>query len=135
MLCAIIWFVRPASDDTSRMQLWKCSQTVYGLPDRKQGNYQQYLETKKEEPEEVIIEEKETSKKEVKQKPKSNTSLIRKVEKEIDNLEKKIKVIETEMLDEKVYNDYLKMNELQTDLNKLNEELDEKLIEWENLNT
>ena len=87
------------------------------------------------EKEEVVIEEKQTIKKEIKQKSKSNTSLIRKVEKEIDNLEKKIKNIETEMLDEKVYNDYLKMNKLQAELNKLNEELEEKLLEWENLNT
>ena len=100
-----------------------------------QGNYQQYLETKKDEIEEIVIEEKQTIKKEVKQKPKSNASLIRKVEKEIDTLEKKIKSIETEMLDEKIYNDYLKMNELQTELNKLNTTLEEKLLEWEKLNT
>ena len=37
------------------------------------------------------------------------------------------------MLDEKVYSDYLKMNELQNILNELDQELEEKLLEWEEL--
>ena len=55
------------------------------------------------------------------------------LEKEIEKLEQKKKEIETIMLDEKVYSDYLKMNELQNILNELDQELEEKLLEWEEL--
>ena len=37
------------------------------------------------------------------------------------------------MLDENVYNDYKKMNELQQILSKIDNELEEKLLEWEKL--
>ncbi len=98
------------------------------------GTYKEYLATRKEETPEVIKKE-QVKIKEVSSIPKEkkNNSLIRKIEKEIDQKEKKKKEIETMMLDEKIYNDYLKMNELQTILNKLDQELEEKLLEWEEL--
>lgn len=98
------------------------------------GKYEDYLKIKKEEvikePKNEVIKTKEIVSK---PKQKNNNSLIRKIEKEIDQKEKKKKEIETMMLDEKVYNDYIKMNELQTILNKLDQELEEKLLEWEEL--
>ena len=95
------------------------------------GKYEDYLKEKREEPKQV----KETKIKEEtpKIKPKNNNSLIRKIEKEIEKLEQKKKEIETIMLDEKVYSNYLKMNELQNILNELDQELEEKLLEWEEL--
>ena len=97
------------------------------------GKYEDYLKEKKEEPKEVKEKEIKIKEETPKIKPKNNNSLIRKVEKEIEKLEQKKKEIETMMLDEKVYNDYLKMNELQAILNKIEEELEEKLINWEEL--
>lgn len=99
------------------------------------GTYKEYLETKKEESKETTTKEKKNNNKVSQIKPKNNTTLIRKIEKEIDTIEKKIKEIETHMLDEKVYNDYIKMNELQQTHTNLNKELEEKLIEWEKLNS
>lgn len=95
------------------------------------GKYEEYLKSRCEE---KIIVEKSTNGKTVSlPREKKNTSLIRKVEKEIDQKEKKKKEIESMMLDEKVYNDYKKMNELQLILKRLDDEIDEKLLEWENL--
>ena len=96
--------------------------------------YEKYLSTKKE-----TIEEQETNKTSSKKETTSpstktkNNSLIRKIEKEIDQKEKKKKEIEMMMLDENVYNDYKKMNELQQLLSKIDNELEEKLLEWEKL--
>ncbi len=99
------------------------------------GNYSDYLKERKNNAplkEEKINSEEKTIKT-IKQKPKSTTAQIRKLEKEIDILEKKKKDIELTMLDEKNYSDYLKMNSLQTELNKIDESLLEKLEEWERL--
>ena len=98
------------------------------------GKYSEYIEKKTTEVEEKNEQKQpEKIKTTPQQKPKSNTSLIRKIEREIDQLEKSKKAIETEMLDEKVYNDYKKMNELQEKLHKIDSELEEKLLEWEKL--
>lgn len=100
------------------------------------GKYEEYLEKKKSEVEEVIIKESTPKQKTItNQKPKTNNSLIRKIEREIDQLETKKKEIETLMLEENIYNDYKKMNELQTDLVKIDTELEEKMLKWEELNS
>ena len=39
------------------------------------------------------------------------------------------------MLDENIYNDYKKMNELQKELNNLDKELEEKMLKWEYLSS
>lgn len=95
------------------------------------GKYEEYLKSRSSE--KTIIEKSANRKVNSSPNEKKNTSLIRKVEKEIEQKEKKKKEIENLMLDENVYNDYKKMNELQLILKKLDDELDEKLLEWENL--
>ena len=95
------------------------------------GKYEEYLKSRSSE--KTIIEKSSNRKVNSSPNEKKNTSLIRKVEKEIEQKEKKKKEIENLMLDENVYNDYKKMNELQLILKKLDDELDEKLLEWENL--
>ena len=95
------------------------------------GKYEEYLKSRSSE--KTIIEKNSNRKVNSSPNEKKNTSLIRKVEKEIEQKEKKKKEIENLMLDENVYNDYKKMNELQLILKKLDDELDEKLLEWENL--
>ena len=95
------------------------------------GKYEEYLKSRSSE--KTIIEKSSNRKVNSSPNAKKNTSLIRKVEKEIEQKEKKKKEIESMMLDENVYNDYKKMNELQLVLKSLEDELDEKLLEWENL--
>ena len=101
------------------------------------GTYESYLERKKlklEEPNVKIEKDKNTSI--IKTKPKNNNnSLIKKIEREIDQKEKKKKEIEMLMLDENIYNDYKKMNELQKELNNLDKELEEKMLKWEYLSS
>ena len=98
------------------------------------GTYENYLEQKKLKPEESNIKI-ENNKKEstIKPKPKNNNALIKKIEREIDQKEQKKKAIETLMLDENIYNDYKKMNELQKELNELDKELEEQMLKWEYL--
>lgn len=56
-----------------------------------------------------------------------------KIEGEIDNNEKKIKEIEDSMLQEENNADYEKLSNLQNEINKLNEEIEAKMLEWEEL--
>lgn len=98
------------------------------------GNYQEYTDLKQQETSKPLKKEKTVKEPKVhKEKPKNNNSLIRKVEKEIAKLEKDKKDIETTMLSEEIYSDYLKMNELQTKLLTIEKELDTKMLEWESL--
>lgn len=99
------------------------------------GNYEEYLNHKKNEIE--AIKEKEIKNKivSVKAPTKNNSNLIRKIEREIENKELKKKEIEEMMLKEEIYNDYKKMNELQNIIKELDKEIELKLQEWENLST
>lgn len=98
------------------------------------GNYQEYTDLKQQESPQILKKESPPKeKKVVKEKKQNNNALIRKIEKEIEKLETKKKEIETTMLNEEVYSDYLKMNELQTKLQVIEEELEKKLEEWESL--
>lgn len=99
------------------------------------GTYQEYLEKKKETTNEIEKHQKQTIKKQHNEKPKNNTTQIRKIEKEIDKIEQEIKEIQKTMLDEEIYTDYKKMNSLQEIYDKLNQELEDKLLKWEELNS
>lgn len=99
------------------------------------GRYKDYLEQKNKEEYSNISKEKCKDKKVSMSTSKNNNSLIRKIEKEIEQKESKKKEIEKMMLDEKTYSDYKKMNELQNILEKLDIEIEEKMKEWEKLNS
>ena len=100
------------------------------------GTYNEYQEKKSKENNQDVIKENTKRKKETTSisKPKNNNSLIKKIEKEIDVKENKKKAIELMMLDEKVYNDYHRMLELQKQLENLDKEIKELFEEWEKLN-
>lgn len=53
----------------------------------------------------------------------------------IENLEKSISIVNNKMLQEEFYSDYKKMNELQKELESLNASLEEKYLEWEEINS
>ena len=59
---------------------------------------------------------------------------MNKIEQEINNKEEKIKNIEKEMTKEEICSDYVKLNELQEEIQKINHEIEEKMQEWETLN-
>lgn len=85
------------------------------------------------------------NKKEVKEKKSNNEyflnkeknrikAKINKIEKEIEQLENKVKELEKNMKEETISTDYIKLNELQEEIQKTNEEIEIKLKDWEDLN-
>ena len=59
---------------------------------------------------------------------------MKKLEEEINKKEEEIKLIEEEMQKEEISTDYVKLGELQEKIQNLNNEIEEKMIEWEDLN-
>ena len=100
------------------------------------GTYNEYIDKKNKENNNLEQKEKIKNKKEVKEinKPKSHNNLIKKLEKEIYIKEDRKKEIQNLMLKETTYNDYQKMMELQKELEIIDKEIEEKLKEWELLN-
>ena len=110
-------------------------------------NYQEFLEYK-EKQEDTIDETKEVGEntKQVKDKKKETNpyfiekernriqNKMNKIEQEINDKDKKIQDIEKEMTGEEIASDYIKLNELQEEIQKINQEIEEKMQEWEKLN-
>lgn len=107
------------------------------------GNYEEYTRKRIEQEEKINdhIDKKETTnftKKENsyflnKEKSKIKNK-ISKIEREIEQKESEKNQIEEQMQDEEICTDYLKLKELQENLQKLNEEIENKMEEWESLN-
>ena len=70
---------------------------------------------------------------ESKEKNRARTK-IKRLENEIEIRENKIKLIQDEMLKEDVCTNYVKLNELQSQVQELEKEIEEKMTEWERLN-
>ena len=110
------------------------------------GNYEEYTRKRMEQEEKINdqINKKETinsrnsGQKENSyflNKEKSKTkNKISKIEREIEQKESEKNQIEKQMQDEENCTDYLKLKELQENLQKLNEEIENKMVEWESLN-
>lgn len=60
---------------------------------------------------------------------------MKKLEEEIDALEKEVDKIEAEMLSPEINTDYLKLKELQDKIENLNNTIYIKMEEWEELNS
>ena len=107
------------------------------------GNYEDYMQTK------TSKDNQETSNipKEVKQEKKTNNDYfinkennktkakINKLEKEIEEKENKVKDLQKEMLKEEYSTDYVKLKEIQDEIQQLNQEIEEKMAEWMFLGT
>ena len=107
------------------------------------GNYEDYMQTK------TLKYNQETSNipKEVKQEKKTNNDYfinkennktkakINKLEKEIAEKENKVKDLQKEMLKEEYSTDYVKLKEIQDEIQQLNQEIEEKMAEWMFLGT
>lgn len=110
------------------------------------GNYEEYTRKRIEQEEKINdqINKKETTnsrnsgQKENSyflNKEKSKTkNKISKIEREIEQIESEKNQIEEQMQDKEICTDYLKLKELQENLQKLNEEIENKMEEWESLN-
>ncbi len=59
---------------------------------------------------------------------------MKKIEMEIEEKEKEIQEIEKQMLKEEICSDYIKLGELQEEIQKKNQEIEKKMQEWEFLN-
>ena len=59
---------------------------------------------------------------------------IKKLEQEIENIENQVEEIENEMQKEENITNYVKLNELQKEKENLNKKIEDKMIEWEELN-
>lgn len=103
------------------------------------GTYSEYMEKKNNE--EVIT----NCNKQEKQKSVNNLYLenkeksriknkIKRIENEIDIKEAKIKEIQEDMVKEENCTSYIKLNELQNEVQMLEEEIEHKMQEWEELN-
>ena len=112
-----------------------------------QGTYQEYVSLKEKLCDQTNKEERQMKVQEVK-KPESenknqyllkkqNTRIknkINKIEVEIEERENKIKILQSEMLKDENCSDYIKLKELQDEIQKLNAEIEKFLLEWEKLN-
>lgn len=108
------------------------------------GNYEEYLRKKEENEDEDAIQDKKVDNT---VKEKTNNSYftnkeinkaqnkITKIEKEIEEKEEKIKNIKSEMLKEENSTNYIKLKELEENIQKINSEIDLKMQEWEELNS
>lgn len=96
------------------------------------GTYKEYLESRVEE---VSTKTVEKVKKDKVVKEKSLASKIRTIEKEIDVLEKKIKFLNDEILNEQVRCNYVRIGEIQKEVEDVEKVLEEKMMEWEELSS
>lgn len=114
------------------------------------GRYEEYLRKKEENVEEnIILNNEKTSEENVIQENKAKTNnsyfigkeinrirnKISKTEKEINQKEEEIKSLEAEMLKDENNTDYVKLKELEENVQKLNFEIEAKMKEWEELNS
>lgn len=108
------------------------------------GNYEEYLRKKEENEDEDAIQDKKVDNT---VKEKTNNSYftnkeinkvqnkITKIETEIEKKEEEIKNIRAEMLKEENSTNYIKLKELEENIQKINLEIELKMQEWEELNS
>ena len=110
------------------------------------GTYEEFQEYKeKNEAQEENLKENKNEIKTKEEKNNKNQYLINKeinkkknkllkIEKEIEEYEKEIKQIEQEMGKEENATDYIRLGKLQEEIQKINGKIEEKMIEWEEIN-
>ena len=106
------------------------------------GNYEQYCEYKESKKveeiaqEEINIKKKSTNNQYVQNK--ENTKRINKmnkIEKEIEQKEEKIRELRIQMESENICTDFVKLKELQDEIDNIEQEIEIKMTEWEELST
>lgn len=120
------YFVREVADELLVIDNNQVNYYKYG--------YQEYLDkrNKNKIEKEKIIKVNDKKIGEIKKRDgNKNNSLLRKIEKELDNLYKKVDKLKEELYKEEVYSDYLKLNEINKEIEELKEEIKLKEMEWE----
>ncbi len=99
--------------------------------------YSEYELEKQEEVEVKVVEqkkEKNTNNLYLQQKEQARKDArIKKIEREIDELEKQVVQLKEELQKEENYTDYEKLSEIQNKIDELNGKIDQLMIEWEQL--
>lgn len=102
-----------------------------------EGKYEEYEEKKNAEVQEKVIEikkEKIVKNTYLMQKEKNKVlAKIKKIEKEIEEDEGKIKELNNELLNDTIFSDYIKLQEIQDKIDNLNYKLKENMETWEKL--
>ena len=107
-----------------------------------EGNYEEYRRKREEQNEENVLEEKMSSSKKKntnndyfkKKEETRRKNKINKLELEIQQKENEIKLLKDKMQSEEICTDYVKLKELQDEISRLEEIIEEKMKEWEQLN-
>ena len=97
--------------------------------------YEYYLEKRNEISEENIYEKKEKTVKQayinpLKEKDKLERK-IKKLEEAISKKEEEVSNLQNELTKEEIYSDYIKVGEIQNNIDLLNKEIEESMITWE----
>lgn len=96
--------------------------------------YSEYLERVKENRVELSKEINKDKPKKIKNYPVNNSSVAKKLEKEINIKEKKIKELKSNLYNPEIYNDYHKINELNKKIASIDNEILDLMTKWEELN-
>ena len=98
--------------------------------------YEEYLEKQSQEPEKIIEKENKPEKKTyinpLKEKDKLERK-IKKLEEAISKKEEEIQNLKIELTKEEVYSDYVKVGQIQETISSLNEELENDMLLWEEM--
>ena len=101
------------------------------------GTYAEYIEKNESEEEKVVSKEPKEKKKntdylENKERNRAKNK-IKRIENDIENKEKQIKEIKEKMASDEICTNYVKLNELQQQINLIEQEIEQKMQEWEEL--
>lgn len=101
------------------------------------GTYAEYIEKNESEEEKVVSKEPKEKKKntdylENKERNRAKNK-IKRIENDIEDKEKQIKEIQEKMASDEICTNYVKLNELQQQINLIEQEIEQKMQEWEEL--
>ena len=101
------------------------------------GTYAEYIEKNESEEEKVVSKEPKEKKKntdylENKERNRAKNK-IKRIENDIENKEKQIKEIQEKMTSDEICTNYVKLNELQQQITLIEQEIEQKMQEWEEL--
>ena len=105
------------------------------------GNYEEYKQYKEHKDNENVMEEKsnDSKKKNSNNQYLQNKERIRrenkmkKLEAEIEKKENEIEILKIEMVSEEICTDYIKLKELQDKITSIEQEIEAKMLEWEEI--
>lgn len=100
------------------------------------GKYSEYEESRVDKQEKVIEVKKEKVVNNLYLMQKEKNKVINKInrlEKDIEAYEEEIAILNEELLNEEIYTDYAKLQEIQDKIDELNKKIDKNMEEWEKL--